>query len=179
MESDGEAIRASIDGNAQAYSTLIERHQAAISQLLWRFTRDPRVLEELIHDTFVEAYVALRGYRGRGRFSAWLRTIATRRGYRYWKEKQQARARTTPLERVEHTAVESPSTDALDAAERLEGMLERLSPRDRLVLTLLYYEDCSVAETAKLVGWSQALVKVQAHRARKRLRRILEEKETP
>ena len=179
MESDGEAIRASINGNAQAYSALIERHQAAVSKLLWRFTRDPRVLEELVHDTFVEAYLALRGYQGHGRFSAWLRTIATRRGYRYWKEKQQTRARSAPFDRVEHEAVESPSTNALDSAERLEGLLERLSPRDRWVLTLLYYEGCSVAETAKLVGWSQALVKVQAYRARKRLRRILEEKETP
>ena len=54
-------------------------------------------------------------------------------------------------------------------------MLEKLAPRDRLVLTLLYLESRSVAEAADLAGWSESMVKVQAHRARKRFRNLLEE----
>ena len=54
-------------------------------------------------------------------------------------------------------------------------MLEMMSHRDRLVLTLLYWDDCTVAEAAELAGWTQTMVKVQAHRARKKLKRLLEE----
>jgi RNA polymerase sigma-70 factor (ECF subfamily) len=53
--------------------------------------------------------------------------------------------------------------------------LEQLPPRDRLVLTLLYLESRSVAEAAELAGWSESMVKVQAHRARQKLRALLEQ----
>jgi RNA polymerase sigma-70 factor (ECF subfamily) len=56
----------------------------------------------------------------------------------------------------------------------LHRVLDRLSPRDRLVVTLLYLENHSVADTASLTGWSQAMVKVQAFRARSKLRKLLE-----
>jgi RNA polymerase sigma-70 factor (ECF subfamily) len=55
----------------------------------------------------------------------------------------------------------------------IEGLLERLSARDRLVLTLLYVEGQSVVEAAELSGWSQTMVKVQAYRARQRLKKLV------
>ena len=60
------------------------------------------------------------------------------------------------------------------AGETLDRVLGELSPRDRLVLTLMYWEEMPVAEIARQTGWTQGMVKVQAHRARKRLRRLLE-----
>jgi RNA polymerase sigma-70 factor, ECF subfamily len=41
-------------------------------------------------------------------------------------------------------------------------------------LTLFYLEGCAVAEIAELTGWSQTMVKVQTHRARNRLKKLLE-----
>jgi DNA-directed RNA polymerase specialized sigma24 family protein len=43
-----------------------------------------------------------------------------------------------------------------------------------MVLTLLYVEELSVAQTAEETGWSRTMVKVQAHRARKKLKKLLE-----
>ena len=45
---------------------------------------------------------------------------------------------------------------------------------DRLVLTLLHLEGNSVEEIAEVTGWSKSMVKVQAHRARARLRKLVE-----
>jgi DNA-directed RNA polymerase specialized sigma24 family protein len=42
------------------------------------------------------------------------------------------------------------------------------------VLTLIYLDGCSVAEAAEQAGWSQTMTKVQAHRARKKLKKLLE-----
>ena len=55
-----------------------------------------------------------------------------------------------------------------------EQVLSQLAPRDRLVLTLMYLEEQSVDEIAEATGWSRSMVKVQAWRARKRLKRLLE-----
>jgi RNA polymerase sigma-70 factor, ECF subfamily len=49
-----------------------------------------------------------------------------------------------------------------------------MSPDDRVVLTLIDGEDASVKEVAELTGWSESKVKVQAFRARKRMRTAVE-----
>jgi RNA polymerase sigma-70 factor (ECF subfamily) len=45
------------------------------------------------------------------------------------------------------------------------------------VLTLIYLEGCTSAEAAELTGWSRTMVKVQAHRARARLRKLMRAEE--
>jgi RNA polymerase sigma-70 factor (ECF subfamily) len=62
---------------------------------------------------------------------------------------------------------------AAHAKELLGKLLETLNPDDRLVLSLLYLEEKSVAEIAILTGCSRPLVKVRALRARARVRKAL------
>ncbi len=56
-------------------------------------------------------------------------------------------------------------------------MLEQLSPKDRLVLTLQYFEGADLREIAERMGWSISATKVRAFRARKRLKACLLEME--
>jgi RNA polymerase sigma-70 factor (ECF subfamily) len=60
----------------------------------------------------------------------------------------------------------------------LQWALGRLSPENRLVVTLVHLDGHSIREAAALLGWSMINVKVRAHRARRALRNILEELET-
>jgi RNA polymerase sigma factor (sigma-70 family) len=53
-----------------------------------------------------------------------------------------------------------------------------MPPRDRLVLTLRYLEQCDVAETARRTGWTRTMVKVQTLRARNKLRKLIEQSGT-
>ncbi len=176
---DQRDVPAAMAGDGEAYSRLVARHQPALAAYLWRFTRDRRECEELVEETFVEAYLSLRSYRGRSPWSHWLRKIATRVGYRFWKARAKQRTvagmSTEAWQRVAQAAPRE--LDTAEAAEAVHAMLARLAPRDRLVLSLLYLEQCSVAEAAGLCGWTQTMVKVQAHRAKKRLRKLLAEEE--
>ena len=171
---DLEDIRRSRGGDGEAYRSLIERYQGHVSSMMWRFSRDPQTHEELVQDVFVEAYMSLSNYRARAPFSHWLSRLATRVGYRFWK--RQARERTRPtvsFEEWDQAAGEAAGEiDPSEAAEMLHGLLEELPPRDRLVLTLRYLEDLSVEETAERTGWSQSMVKVQAWRAREKLKKL-------
>ena len=83
---DLEDIRQSRQGDNEAYRRLIERHQEHVGRILWRFTRDRQVHEELVQDAFVEAYLSLASYRGKAPLAHWLSRIATRVGYHYWKQ---------------------------------------------------------------------------------------------
>ena len=174
-----EDVRQSRQGDSEAYRRLIERHQEHVSGILWRFSRDRMVHEELVQDVFVEAYMSLRSYRGKAPFEHWLSRIATRVGYRYWK--QMARRHETENFTVEEwDQVADGSEEQMDpseAASLVHRLLAQLPPRDRLVLTLRYLEDCDVAETARRMGWTRGMVKVQALRAKKKLEKLIAEAE--
>jgi RNA polymerase sigma-70 factor (ECF subfamily) len=146
---------------------------------MWRFSRDQRVHEELVQDVFVEAYLSLRTYRGKSPFAHWLSRIATRVGYHYWK--QTGRQRTTESfslqewDQLISSATENRNSS--QAAALLHELMAKLPPRDRLVLTLRYLEECDVAETARRTGWTKSMVKVQTWRARKKLQQLFAEME--
>jgi len=178
VPADLEDVRRTGAGDPEAYRRLVERHQDHVARILWRFDRDRRVHEELVQDVFVEAYLSLGRYRGTGPFEHWLTRIATRVGYRYWKEKARRR-QVAPLDMREwdlaadgDNVAETLEPD--QAAALLHRVFEHLAPRDRLVLTLRYMDQCDVAETARRTGWTKTMVKVQTMRARQRLRKLLE-----
>ncbi len=171
---DLKDVRQSCQGDSEAFRRLVERHQAQVGRILWRFNRDRHVHEELVQDVFVEAYLSLRDFQGKAPFAHWLARIATRVGYRYWK--RTARQRNTErfsLEQWDLTAAQAPEQiDASHAGELLYRLMAQLPPRDRLILTLRYLDGCSVAETAQRTGWTKTMVKVQSLRARKKLERL-------
>jgi RNA polymerase sigma-70 factor (ECF subfamily) len=164
-------------GDPDAYERLVQRHQNHVARIVWRFSRDRVVHEELVQDVFVEAYLSLNTYRGKAPFEHWLARIATRVGFRFWKEKaKQKDAATFSLAEWDQLADDDTvgNLEADQAADLLHRLLEQLPPRDRLVLMLRYLEGCDVAETARRTGWTKTMVKVQALRAREKLKKLAE-----
>ena len=176
-------VRAAVDGDEAAYAAIVAEHQPVITRLMWRFTRDRAKLEELVHDTFVEVYFSLSKYRGTGALGGWIRTIAVRVGYKHWREKKKdADRRDLHDQLATEPSVDQASSQEIpespeEAHRELYDALSLLNPRDRLVLTLLYWENCTTEEAAVLSGWSGSMVRVQAFRARKRLKKLLEAKQ--
>ncbi len=174
-----EDVRQSRRGDSDAYRRLIERHQEHVGKILWRFSRDRQVHEELVQDVFVEAYMSLKSYRGKAPFGHWLSRIATRVGYRYWKQTdRQRRTERFTLEEWDQIPDDSSQEiDPVEAASLVHRLLGQLQPRDRLVLTLRYLEGLDVEKTAQRTGWTKSMVKVQTWRAKKRLEKLLEQTE--
>lgn len=176
-EEDRADIGASLQGDEAAYARLVHRYEATVARQMWRFSRDPSVVEELVQEVFVEAYVSLAKFQGRAPFVHWLRKIASRVGFRHWKRKAREQRRREALD--EQRALQPPPAHDVaspsEAGEYLYTLLEQLAPEDRLVLTLHYFEGCDMREVAERMGWTRSLAKVRAYRARKRLKAMLEE----
>ncbi len=164
-----------MDGDENAYARLMGGYEAQIFAHMWRFTRDRRVLDELVQDVLVEVYLSLANYRESAPFLHWVRRIATRVGYRHWKLENRARQRRELLAREWRCPEMVERQPPSEAGEALFHMLERLAPRDRLVLTLYYFEKCGTKEISARTGWSVVLVRVQMHRACRKLKRMLTE----
>jgi len=167
-------VQGSLRGDGQAYARIVRRHQGQIAARMWRFTRDRDCLEELVQDVFVEGYINLRSFKGTGPFAHWLNAIATRVGYRFWKRQKRRAFRTISLQDVDVAVLaRQERPDPRQAGEAVHALLEKLPPRDRLVLTLMYLEELPLAKVAEQTGWSLVMVKVQAYRARKKLKALL------
>jgi RNA polymerase sigma-70 factor (sigma-E family) len=78
---------------------------------------------------------------------------------------------------TEYSVAELPDSagDDPDVASRLGllAALRRLSPQDRTVLVLRYWEDLSVADTAELLGIRESACRTRTTRALARLRQLL------
>jgi RNA polymerase sigma-70 factor (ECF subfamily) len=172
-ESDQSDIRASLSGDGEAYARIVRKYESRIAKLMWRFSRDVSITEELVQDVFVEAYFSLSGFRGDAPLLHWLRRIATRVGYRFWRQRDRQKKQFSLLEA---DGAESPPEkgSAEEAGAILDSLLARLGSKDRLILTLHYFDQCSMQEIAERMGWNVAMVKMRAHRARKRLKMIAE-----
>ena len=178
---DFQDVQKTLGGDGEAYRRIIERNQDKISAMMWRFSRDKDIHEELVQNVFVEAYLSLNTYKAKAPFAHWLTRIATRVGYLYWKTQARERSLSTvsleewhqDFEAADGDGASLESVNPFEAGELLDNLLGQLSPRDRLVLTLRYVEDYSVKETSRLTGLSQAMVKVQTLRARKKLKKLL------
>ncbi len=163
-------------GDSEAFRKIVERYQSLIGVQMRRFTRDVAERDALVQDVFVEAYFSLSSFRGRSPFEHWLRKVAVRVGYRFWNSR--ARTRAMPQlsdEQWEQLrgSVAEPVTNCA-AAELVQELLAMLSPPDRLVLTLIYLDGCTMAEAAERAGWTTIGTKVRASRARQKLRDLLE-----
>ena len=174
---DGRLVAAVLDGDDGAFAALVGRHKKQVLRIAARFSRASHELEELGQEIFLKAYADLGRYRGEAPFSHWLSRIAVRSCYDALR-KRRREVDTLPLDDVApYLADESnPGKEGAEAArDLLSRALSRLRPAERLVITLLSLEERTVSEVAALTGWTEVNVKVRAFRARRELKRILEE----
>lgn len=175
VPSDERLIKAALSGDDEAFSELVRRHKGKIFRLASRYVRDEAQIDDVSQEVFIKAYRSLNKFRGDAPFEHWLTKIAVNTCYDMLR-KQARRPDDVPLDSVSHSigkAAEAPA--GYDAWHVLKRALSQLRPEERLVITLLNLEEKSIRETASLTGWSEANVKVRAFRARKELKRILEE----
>ena len=184
QQSDDALVAAIAGGDESAFEQLFERYRRHVARVAGRFFAQRDQMEEIIQDSFTKAYFALGTYHGThaGSFKAWLTQIAVNSCY-----DQLRRTRRRPEQPLDSSdneghqfAIQLRAIDPASDVERTavsrdlaEKLLARVSPDDRMVLTLLDVEGFSVAEIAKLTSWSVSKVKVRAHRARAHLRKVL------
>jgi RNA polymerase sigma-70 factor (ECF subfamily) len=170
---DRQDIGACLQGDEAAYGRLIRRYEPWVATLMWRLCHDRDACEELTQDVFVEAYLNLASYRGEASFGSWLRRIASRIGFRYC-QKTAGKPVHLPIEAWDESKVEARKLEPVEAEATLHALLARLKPEERMILTMIYFEDCSTREIAERTGWKSSMIKMRASRARDKLRELIE-----
>lgn len=140
--------------------------------------------EDLSQEVFLKMFTRIEQYKGSVPFTHWVSRIAVTTCIDQLRaQKRRPEFRWADLSENEAGVLDSVLTserdiapdDALAARELVHKLLDQLKPEDRLVIQLLDLEQKSVAEVSQLTGWNQALVKVRAFRARRKLKKFFED----
>jgi RNA polymerase sigma-70 factor (ECF subfamily) len=181
---DLKIIRQVVDGDVNAFEVLLDKYENFILTIIKKHVPHDQI-EETAQDVFMKVYTSLPNFKPTGTFKQWISSIAIRTCYDCLRKLY--RNRELPMssltKRQQHwleTTVSAQSSQAFKAAdtrnkvrEVLDWALNQLTPQDRMVVELVYFEGLSGKEASKLLGWSVANIKVRAFRSRKKLRKLL------
>ncbi|MEM7156524.1 MAG: RNA polymerase sigma factor [Myxococcota bacterium] len=175
MPTDHELLAAWASGDEQAGKAVFERHYSSV----YRFFRAKGLseMEDLVQETFLAVVRGHASFRGDASFRAFLFGTARNTLRQHYRRRQRKEGR---LDFGSHSAVDlgaSPSAVVADKAEKrllLEG-LRRLPIDDQIVLELFLWESLTAKELGAVLELTEAAVRSRLHRAKNRLRVIMEE----
>jgi RNA polymerase sigma-70 factor (ECF subfamily) len=169
--SDGDLARLARDGDPVAFRLLVERHQSVVRARAARLCANPSDVDDVVQESFLQAYLALDRLRDPDRFAGWLGGIVGNvcRGLR-------RRAPLTLLpdwpEPVHPAAADGlPSADDIDRADALRTAVAALPAGQRRAVVLHYYAGLPAGQVAESAGAARASL----HKARLRLRAYITE----
>ncbi|MFL6228051.1 MAG: RNA polymerase sigma factor [Pyrinomonadaceae bacterium] len=169
-------------GDMEAFEELYKQHYRRVYCLCLRMTANASEAEDLTQDVFVHVFRKIGGFRGEATFTTWLHRLTVNQVLMHFRRNK--KRRTQSSEEVE-SPLEMPS--GAEMAGRmpvhdqiaLADALAQLSPGYRTVLILHDVEGYEHEEIARRLGCATGTSKSQLHKARMRLRKLLNARPTP
>jgi RNA polymerase sigma factor (sigma-70 family) len=160
-------------GDERAFEALYRRHVGPLHGLAFRLTSRRSEAEELTQEVFVRAWQRRADFRSLDHFAHWLRRVAVNSWINRLRKRRELELSVddegNPTDEAEAAPTGSPGV-RLD----LEAALSRLSPRLRAVALLFDLYGYGHEEIAAMLEMTPGASKVQLHRARRRLREMLQ-----
>jgi len=176
MVAEAEAIRLAQAGNAAAFDFLYQLHSRRVYALCLRIVRNPSDAEDLLQEAFLQIFRKIGTFRGESAFSTWLHRMTVNVVL------MRLRKKALPTASLEETTepdedTGGPRKDIGAAVDRvnLERSVEKLPPGYRTVFVLHDVQGFEHNEIADIMGFSVGNSKSQLHKARTRLRELLQE----
>lgn len=169
---DGELLAACRSGDADAFEELVRRTQRRVFTLAYRLVGDRTEAEDVAQEAYLRVYRSLGGFREDARFETWLYRVVTnaamthlrRRGrFGLLLDAEPARPQPGP-----------PLADRAADRDEVKRGLAELSPALRTVLVLREMYGLTCREIGEEMGITEGAVKVRLHRARRRLRDVIQ-----
>ncbi len=171
-------------GDSAAFETLCKQSANTVFHLARRMMRNTEDAEDVVQESFQQAFIHLKSFNGDSRFSTWLSRIAInaalmklRKKHRLWDVSLDESAETEePSARIE-AEDQGPNPEQLYAQQEQQRILSKamneLTPGMRKAIELRELDERSTEETARIMGISVNAVKARVFHARRKLRERL------
>jgi RNA polymerase sigma-70 factor, ECF subfamily len=180
---EAEAIRRAQAGDSAAFDFLYQLHSRRVYALCLRMVNNPADAEDLAQEAFLQLFRKIGTFRGESAFSTWLHRMTVNVVL------MRLRKKSLPTDSLEETLdpeaensspkrdVGAPDLRLSGAVDRvnLERSIDQLPPGYRTVFVLHDVQGYEHNEIADIMGCSVGNSKSQLHKARTRLRELLQE----
>jgi len=165
-------------GDRIALRELVDLHKDRLFAFIWRMVRDHHEAEDICQDAFLKAFASLHTFSSEYRFSTWLFTIGYRVCLNRLRRKRPFSGDLDFSAMASEGGASPSATLESEEAGRVRSTVwsavDRLSPPQRATILLFYRNDLGCQEIARVLQLPLATVKSHLHRARARLRELLE-----
>src|SRR6266436_3504900 len=177
-----EAIRLAQQGDAEAFEIIYQRHSGRVYALCLRMLRDPVEAEDRAQEVFIQLFRKIHTYRGESAFSTWLHRLTANLVLMHLRRKKPISISLDEIDGSDE-GDDRPRNEIGAPDPRLSGLVDRLTlqsaieqlPRGYREIFILYdVQGYDHSEIAKTLGRSVGNSKSQLHKARKRLRELLQ-----
>lgn len=167
-----------LDGDKEAFATLVRMYQKRVHVIAWRKINDYHIAEDITQEAFIQVYENLHTLKNPKQFDGWLYVVVDRLCID-WIKKNRLNTQSldnTPNETLEevfyldYELMHREMETVEDYREIVKKLLNKLPESERTVFTLYHLGDMTAKEVAKTLGISVNTVKSKLRRARKRLR---------
>ena len=171
-------IQAAKAGDGNAIAALIKSHQDALYAFILRMSGRPELAEDVVQEAFVRVLKNLDRFDERFRFSTWVFTIAKRLFVNFVQKHQPAYDTDTVGLREGPACTPGGITARLETMDNVRDLLdmalEELNEQQREIVLLFHQQNWPILDIAAHLSMPEGTVKSHLHRARKRLRRVIE-----
>ncbi|MBK8554753.1 MAG: sigma-70 family RNA polymerase sigma factor [Lewinellaceae bacterium] len=185
MLNDQELIARYVDGDEQAFETLLKRYKSKIYTSIYLFVKDQSLAEDIFQEVFIKIIDTLRRgkYNHEGKFVQWAMRIAYNMCVDYHRRNKR-RSHINPTEdfdifEVLRLSDDSPETLIMrsETHNRIRSLVDALPPEQREVVILRHYADMSFKEIAGLTRVSINTALGRMRYALINIRKIMAERE--
>jgi RNA polymerase sigma-70 factor, ECF subfamily len=160
----------------RAFAELVDRYKDLVHGLVWRLAADRSMTEDLAQEVFLKIHRGLPYFRGEARLSTWIYRIVAN-------VCSQARShprREVPLDRgPDRPAIEPAAPDAafadFELRDRLEKAIAGLPEQYRFLIAAHHLRGVQYEALAEALGVPLGTIKTHLHRAKRRLRELMDQ----
>jgi RNA polymerase sigma-70 factor, ECF subfamily len=171
-------------GDSVAFEILCQQSASTLFHMARRMMRNNEDAEDVVQESFQQAFMHLQNFNGDSRFSTWLSRIAInaalmklRKKHRLWDVPLDESGKTGESSLRFEVADQGPNPEQLYAQEERERILSEamheLAPGMRRAIELRELDERSTEETARIMGISISAVKARVFHGRRKLRESL------
>ena len=176
MANDEVLISRAQSGDEQAFADLMRAYYTFVYKIVIGIVDNPHDAEEVVQDTFLNAYRGLAQYEEQTKFRSWLAKIARNRALNWLRER---RMDTVSIDEVGEHELQTPNTldDQLirdEQRELISRAMETLSQKDREIAHSYYLDGASYDELTRTHGLSYKAIAFRLSRAKQRLAKRLQ-----
>jgi len=180
---DWALVKASLDGDRNAFAELVERYRPAVCRIVFRTLGNTADGEDAVQEVFIRVMISLSKYDRRYPFAPWILKIASNycidqirrrkaQKYKLWSDLSESEERKALWNMASPPqSQDSVQEDRHRYLELAQSLLNRLKPKRRMAFVLREIEGREYEEVAAILGVPETTARVRVWRARNDLNR--------